>query len=185
MPKSKKRLKPAIRRYGKGKGAVSLPTAWDMGTGTAAQRAGLVIEDAAYTDPETGKKVNPNGVKRARRVDLVESLHNRGILSKRQYLAAQALIMASERVEMTGSALKKVQVDTSSKPDAANVVKIDLQRKVSDIERMVPRQQWVVIECVVLHNRTVARVGYKGRAYRRGQEILAEGLDKVADGLRI
>ena len=55
------------------------PNPWDMGADGPANRIGLIEEAATEIDPETGKETpNPNNVKRARRVDMLEVWHRRG-----------------------------------------------------------------------------------------------------------
>ena len=83
MAKAKKRS----RSKGKSR-AVSLPPApWDMGPDTPAQRHMKIVESVEHIDPKTGRRSNPNGVKRARRVDMLEVYHKRGVIDARQFSA--------------------------------------------------------------------------------------------------
>ena len=67
--KKRARLKPGSGYKAQHRSKVSLgpSTTWDKGADGPANRIGLVIEDRGDTDPTTGKKINPNGVKGARR----------------------------------------------------------------------------------------------------------------------
>ena len=62
--------------------SVAMPTTWDHGATGPANRVGLVTEPAVDADPVTGKIVNPNGIKRARRVDMLEIWHSKGASRK-------------------------------------------------------------------------------------------------------
>jgi hypothetical protein len=157
---------------------------WDMGTGTRTQKLGLVVEDADYIDPETGEKVNPNGVKRARRIDVAESYHKRGKLDDRQLRAAQALRGAYEATMKSPPAIKKVQVDTTPKPDQHIDIIVDRISKFSAIMRHVPATSKPVVDAVVLENNSVGWLPqYRGRKHSRGMELLQSGLNAVADAL--
>lgn len=158
---------------------------WDMGTGTRAQRLGLVTEDADWVDPETGEKVNPNGVKRARRIDVAESYHKRGRLDDRQLKAAMALRGAYEATMKSPPAIKKVQVDVTPKPDQHIDIIVDRISKFSEIMRHVPLASKPVVDAVVLENNSVGWLPqYRGRKHSRGVELLQSGLDAVADALK-
>jgi hypothetical protein len=184
--KRKAKLKHGTRAARSTKHAVTLPQpSWDMGPDTEAQRAGKVIEDARIWDADKERWVNPNGVKRARRIDLIESWANAGKVTERQLKAALALRVAYERTMRSPPAIQKIQVDTFPKPDANIAIIVDRIGAFADVMRYVPSGCRAAVECVVLDNRGVNGVGYKGRAYARGIELLREGLDAVADGLRI
>lgn len=66
----------------------SQPTQWDMGANGPANRRGLKQEDAMDVDPVTGKTSNPNGVKRMRRVDMLERWHRKGQISAANLIEA-------------------------------------------------------------------------------------------------
>ncbi|WP_439140262.1 hypothetical protein [Roseicyclus sp.] len=188
MPKKKRRtrLKHGTNKYGKPASQVSLAQpSWDMGPDTEAQRAGKVIEDARIWDADKGVWVNPNGVKRARRIDLIESWANTGKVTERQFKAAQALRIAFERTMCSAPAIKKVQVDTSPRPDETVAMMVDRIGAFADLMKHVPSESRAVVECVVLDNRGPNNLGYKARAYARGVELLRSGLDAVADELRL
>ena len=157
---------------------------WDMGPATAVQMAGKVIENATWTDAD-GNKVNPNGVKRARRMDLAENYYrrtNNQILNERQFKAAQHLRNAYEGTQRTAPAIKAIQVDSTPKPDQHVAILIDRISKYSDAMRRVPSECRVVVEAVAIDNRAVSSLKqYKGRNHVKGVRLLQIGLDAVAD----
>lgn len=156
------------------------PTSWDQGPDTAAQRANKVIEPAVTYD-ESGKAINPNGVKRARRVDLVEVYYRRGIISKRAFLAAQALRMAYEGTMRSPPAINPIQVDSSPKPDANVAIQIDRTSCYVAVMGMVDKDHRKLVSAVVLEDRTPKHAGYEGKRYQDGVRTLAEALEIVAD----
>ena len=161
-------------------------TIWDTGPNTAAQRAGKVIEAATWRDPETGKEVNPNGVKRSRRIDVVEMYARKGILDRRQLAAALALRCAYEGTYKSPPAIKKLQVDVSPKPDHFVAILMDRIGRFSDVMVLVPKRHREIIDCVVLENRTPGWLRkYRGPRYRRGIERMQEALADLADALDV
>lgn len=160
---------------------------WDMGPDTAAQKAGRIIEPADYVDEETGEKVNPNGVRRARRIDLVESYHKRDrnpILDKRQFMAATSLREAYLQTQRTAPAIKKVQVDSSPKPDAHVEIMIDRLSKFSGLMKCVPTEAKSVVDIVVLENQAVGSLReYRGSGHAKGVIRLQGALNLIADQL--
>lgn len=126
---------------------------WDTGPDTAAQRAGKVIEDAEWTDPETGEKRNPNGVKRARRVDIAEMLHGKGYVSERGLKAAKFITEAFEQTQKSPPAIKKVHVDTSPKPDHAIAIQIDRISRYREAVRKIPPGCWGLVAWVCVDGR--------------------------------
>lgn len=157
---------------------------WDMGPSTQAQKAGKIIEPAEFYDEESGKMVNPNGVKRARRIDLVEHYHRKGIIDRRQMLAGLALRVAFEGTQRTAPAIKKVQVDSSPKPDANIEIMIDRISRFADIYEGMNTGDRDILDCVVLNNSTPAWLKkYRGPRYHLGIERMQEALAKLADRL--
>lgn len=177
------------------KRAVTLSTAptpaqhGDIGTGAPAQRVGLVIEAADWVDPETGKRMNPNGQRRARRIDLIESYHKRDknpLLDARQFKAAQALRNAYEATQKSAPAIKKVQVDTTPKPDQHIDIMVDRISDYHAISKHVPAECKAVIDTVVIQNRAIAaHPAYKNWNHAKGVKLLQRALDAVAEGLRL
>jgi hypothetical protein len=163
----------------------ALDTPFDaFGLKTPAARHMVVVEDAAWTNPETGKKENPNGVKRARRVSWAEVYRNKGKLTARQYNAATMLQGAWERTQRSQPAIRKVKVDSTTKPDAARAIQADRLSKFHAIYRHVPLSAKPVIDHVVIDNRPAGQMaGARGRSLGRHMARLSEGLEKVADAL--
>lgn len=177
----------AKRKTGKRKGVSLLKPEWDMGTGTQAQKAGLVVEDARWWDEDRQRWVNPNGVKRARRVNVCETYHRKGWLTKRQFSASEALVTAWEATQKSPPAIKKVQVDSFPKPDAHVAILIDRISRFHGVMGKVAAGDVSLISHVVLHNRIPAThpdyVNCKGRRYREGVDALADALDALADAM--
>lgn len=157
-----------------------MPSSWDMGPDTAAQRAGKVIEPATMTD-ERGREVNPNNVKRARRVDLVEVYYRRGWISKRGFAAADALRKAWEATQRSPPAINPIQVDSSPKPDANVAIQIDRVSKYVGVMGLVQGEHRNLVAAVVLMDRTPAHAGWKGRRFREGVDVLKDALELLAD----
>ncbi|MBS8227114.1 hypothetical protein [Vannielia litorea] len=140
------------------------------------------IEPAYQFDARTGRKVNPNGVKRARRLCWIERYEQQGKLTARQAKAAMMLRNAWENTQRTAPAIKKVQVDTSPKPDQSVAIMVDRIGGYHAVARHVSARHWPYIAHVVLENRSIrAMEGCKGsRAFYRYMERLREGLDELA-----
>lgn len=158
------------------------PTTWDAGPNTAAQRAGRVVEDVTETDPATGKRVNPNAVKRARRIDMAESYHKQGLITERQMKAAIKLREAYEATMRGPAAIKAVQVDSSPKPDQHIAITIDRVSKFIAISRHIPQPYEGIVKHVAIDNRSIGSM-YKGRLHAKGVLMLREGLDLLADAM--
>ena len=191
---AKKRLKSGVRTTRLKRGDVSLPamgggklraSEWDMGPATLAQSYLKVVEDASWTDPDTGKKINPNGVKRARRIDLFEHYARIGKLEPRCIEAGRKLRTAWEATQRSAPAIKKVQVDSSPKPDQHIAVQIDRFSKYHNMMRLVDTKDIQIIDCVVLCNRGIHHLGYRGRHHAKGVALLGEALGRLADKLNL
>ncbi|MEQ3625967.1 MAG: hypothetical protein ABNH26_08670 [Celeribacter sp.] len=145
------------------------------------------IEPVTITDPETGRRTNPNGVKRARRICWYERYQRLGKLTPRQSKAAEALSLAWERTQRSAPAIKAVNVDTSPKPDANVAILVDRIGGYHAIARHVSRASRAYIDHVVLANRSIRSMPgcTGGRAEARYLARLAEGLDDLADMLRL
>lgn len=145
-----------------------------------------VTEDAEFYDEESGKMVNPNGVKRARRIDLVEHYHRKGVIDRRQMLAGLALRVAFEGTQRTAPAIKKVQVDSSPKPDANIEIMIDRISRFADVQNGLCEKHREILGCVVLDNNHPAALRkYRGRRYLLGIEAMQEALSSLADQLEL
>lgn len=161
----------------------------DIGPDTPAQRQGRIIEAADWACPETGKRMNPNGIRRARKIDLIESYYRRStnpLIDARQFKAAQALRNAYEQTQKSAPAIKKVQVDTTPKPDANVAIMIDRISGYHSISKLIPSECMAVIDTVVMQNRAIgSHPAYKAWNHAKGVDLLRQGLDAIAEGLRL
>lgn len=157
------------------------PTNWDTGPDTWAQSRMKVIEDATWTDPETGKEVNPNGVRRACRLSVCETYRRQHLLTKRQAAAAEAVLYAWERNQRTPPAIKKVNVDTSSRPDAHIAILIDRVSAYTWVIGKVPQEARGLVEFVCRDDNFITALP----GYRRSIDMqrLRVALDDLADNL--
>lgn len=190
---SKTKRRKKLTRKGRPSGrkevslAIGMPERGDMGPDTTAQRAGRVIEAADWVDPETGERKNPNNVRRARRIDLVESYYRRSsnpLINERQFRAAVALRNAFEATQRTPPAIKAIQVDSSPKPDANVAMMIERQSKYHAIAKHVPKESAAVIDMVVICGHSIGHHrDYRNRNHANGVALLRLGLTAVANGL--
>lgn len=160
----------------------SQPTQWDMGANGPANRRGLKQEDAMEQDPVTGKTSNPNGVKRMRRVDMLERWHRKGQISAAGYTAACALRDAFEATGRTTSVdPTQDRVDSSPKPDHAAEIQIDRVSRFHAINRHVAAEDRAIIDACILSGGTPASLRqYRGRMHSAGMIHLSEALDRLA-----
>ena len=160
----------------------SQPTQWDMGATGQANRRGLEQEDVMDVDPTTGKASNPNGVKRMRRVDMLERWHRKGQISAAGYTAACALRDAFEAIGRTPSVDQtQVRVDSSPKPDHAIVIKIDRVSRFRAINRHVAAQDRAIIDACILSGGTPASLRqYRQAKYPQGMKHLHDALERLA-----
>ena len=161
-------------------------TPWETRPLTRTSGMNSVVEAAAYMDPETGKKINPNGVSRRRRVSWLEVYKNRGLITDRQMRAGLAIQEAFERTQGSSPAIKKVQVDSSPKPDHA--IEMTLKR-IGDyhaVARLVPKSYAIFIDHVAVQNAPLTSMkGCRGPAVRKYMRRLSEGLNGLADNLML
>jgi len=162
-----------------------LDTPWDLGPNTAAQWHMARTEPADYTDPETGKRTNPNGVRRKKRVDFVTRYAGKGLISKRQLAAAVLLRDSWEATMKSPPAIKKVQVDTFPNPDAAIAIQVDRMGRFHNVMRYVPQIDKVILEHVVINNRSIPSLhgGTNAARARRYMKRLRDALERLADRL--
>ena len=165
---------------------VTLP-AWDMGATGPANRIGLVVEDAPTIDPETGEARNPNGVKRVRRVDVLETLHKRGKISLPGYTVAVMLRGAFEATQQSPGWPDNDRVQASPKPDHAVTIQVDRLSRYSRIARHIPREDRDIIGWCVLHGGwpqsmpdAAGHRPYSTPGDDRGYERLRGALDRLA-----
>ena len=157
------------------------PTMWDKGPDTPAARRMTVTESAGDIDPQTGKRSNPNSVVRKRRISVAELYHRKKHLTKRQFTAAMALLIAWERNRRGPAAIKEIQVDTSPKPDASIAITIDRISKYHAVARLIPKRYEPFVMHVAREGKHITSMpGYRRNAY---MDRLRKGLDALADGL--
>lgn len=170
----------------------AMPTEWDMGADGPANRHGLVREDATELDAKTGKMMpNPNGVKRMRRVDMLEIYHRRGEITARMWNAAERLREAFEATMRGGTWPDNDRVQSSPKPDHAVTIQIDRLSRFHAIHKFVPKDDRPIIDaCVFQMNGPTSAIidgvkPYKGggAAYERGMQHLRSALDRLADAI--
>lgn len=170
--------------------AISLPpNPWDEGATGQANRHGLEQEPATDMDPETGKPVpNPNGVKRCRRVDMLEVWYRKKIISTAGFNAGEKLRDAFNRTQM-GASINMVQdrVDSSPKPDHAVTIQIDRISQYARLMALVELQDRQIIDCCILHGHSPAmmrtkdkRRPYYGRGHAAGLAHIRDALDRLA-----
>ena len=186
MSKAKARRKALkannARRSAQMRGKVSLPQ-WDHGAMGQANRIGLMVEERADVDPETGKRVNPNGVTGVRRVDLLEFWRNRNSITEGGYQAAVRLRDAYEATMCSKPSLPdNDRVQSSPKPDTAVAIQIDRISRFDAMMRHVRHADRQIISACVLdgkHPRTLPQ--FKGDRHREGLAHLRAALDYLSD----
>lgn len=179
--KAKKRKLPPNTKV-QSAGDVTLAR-WDQGAMGPANRIGLVTEERGDTDPKTGRKINPNGVKGVSRYDMLTVYHKRGILSKRAFSAGETLRNAWEATQRgRGADLSGERVDSTSKPDATIAIHIDRVSKLVGFSRMVSTDDRELIETVAYHERPVSHLSkYRGLNHAKGVEHMQAAFERLAD----
>lgn len=160
-------------------------TPWDLGASGPANRHGLELEDAADIDPVTGKIINPNAVKRARRVDMLGVWHRKGVITTAGYNAAERLRDAYEATQRAPGWADNDRVQSSPKPDHAVTIQID---RLSAFARIMARvengDRAIVWHCILEgHAPTTAVInGHKPYAIDNaaGLAHVREALDRLA-----
>lgn len=182
MSSKRKRKRDTIKRQAT---PVSLaPSPWDMGASGQANRLGLVVEEAMDADPATGKIVNPNGVKRARRVDMLEVWHKKGVISTRGFNAAERLRDAFEATERAPGWPDNDRVQSSPKPDHAVTIQIDRLSRYHSVSRCVASDDREIIDACVLHRGTPGSLRqYRRENYQAGLRHLHDALDRLSDAI--
>ena len=186
MSKAKARRK-ALRavnasRAARMRGKVSLPQ-WDHGAMGQANRVNMVVEERADVDPETGKRVNPNGVTGVRRVDLLEFWRNRKGITESGYQAAVRLRNAYEATMCSRPSLPdNDRVQSSPKPDMAVAIQIDRISRFEVMMRGVRDADRQIVRACVLDGRHPSQLPqYRGDKSRDGFAHLREALDYLSD----
>lgn len=186
MSKAKARRK-ALRavnasRAARMRGKVSLPQ-WDHGAMGQANRVNMVVEERADVDPETGKRVNPNGVTGVRRVDMLECWRNRKSITEGGYQAAVRLRNAYEATMCRPSAMPdNDRVQSSPKPDHAISIQIDRISRFEVMMRGVRDRDRHIVRACVLDGRHPSQLPqYQGDKSRDGFAHLRAALDYLSD----
>jgi len=182
--KAKTRLKSGTNIKAQARGDVSLAKArWDMGAEGQANRAGLITEDRGEVDPDTGEKVNPNGVKGARRVDMLEVYHSRGWISDKGYTAGEALRDAWTATQRSkGTDYSAERVDSTSKPDAHIDIQIDRVSQYIAVSRQITQGDERILSTVVGEGRAIGHLReYQRERHEAGRAHLRAALDRLAD----
>lgn len=176
------RKRAASQRGNRMRGNVSVPsTPWDHGATGAANRVNLVVEDRADIDPETGKKINPNGVTGARRKDMLEVYADRGWISQRAYGAGEMLRVSWLRTDIGRCApWLRERVDSSQKPDAAVAIQIDRIAALLRVSSLIPAEDRTILDCVCGRGDPIGRV-YRGSRHEAGKAHLVAALERLAD----
>lgn len=156
---------------------------WDLGPQTAAQSANKILEDAAEPDPETGVIHNPNGVMRARRVDMLEVYHRRGWISTRGFVAADRLRRAWLNTQRAPGGYP-LRVDTSPKPDQSIDILLSRISTLAALSAHISQDDRAILECIVYHDLALGHLpAFRGRHFRAGVKKMAEALERLADQL--
>lgn len=159
---------------------------WGMGPEAPATCENVVIEDALIWDDEKEKYVNPNNVKRARRIDMCEVYFNRGQITRNQLKAALELRGLYEATMKSQPAIKQISVDNNSIPDLHVSLMVARVCKFYGVMRHVPVSSKPVINAVVLDNQSIGYLKqYRASRFDRGLAELKEGLEAVADSLEL
>lgn len=156
---------------------VTLPVlGGDHGTGTAAALSGTEVVEI-----KNDKGENPNHMGRRQRVNIAQRMMERGLLSTRQYQAADAIQVAYGAVQSlsSGGELKE-KVDSSPKPDATIARQVDANSHLIFLMGAVPKQARPVVENVCFLNKPVTFL-CKGRKAVFAYKQLRWALDLVAD----
>ena len=177
-----KRKAASTRRGNKMRGNVAVSaTPWDHGATGQANRIGLVVEERAETDPETGKAINPNGVTGARRKDMLEVYADRGWISQRAYGAGELLRVSWLRTDIGRCApWLRERVDSSPKPDAAVTIQIDRISALLRVSSLIPAEDRIILDCVCGRGDPIGRV-YRGSQHEAGKIHLVAALERLAD----
>jgi hypothetical protein len=164
----------------------AMPTQWDRGATGPANRVGLIEEDAAEIDPTTGKASNPNGVKRARRVDMLEVWHRKGEITTAGFNAAEKLRDAFENTQRAPGWPETERVQSSPKPDHAVTIQIDRMSNYHRFAILVAAEDWPIINACVLNRQLPSEVRIRGArpywlaGYQDGMRALRNALDRLA-----
>jgi len=164
-------------------------SSWDMGATGQANRIGLVIEARGDLDPETGKTVNPNAVKGARKIDMMEVYFRRGWISARGFTAGEMLRNAVEDTMRGPGWADNDRVQSSPKPDQAVTMQIDRLSRLVAITKRAPTECARLVSHVAVDGNAIGsyRVDgkrvYLGRRHEVGKVALRVAFDKFAEAI--
>ena len=183
-------IKAKRRRKAQKAVTIAQPTSWDMGATGQANRIGLLQEPATELDPTTGRAMpNPNGVKRMRRVDMLEIWHKKGVISTAGYNAAEKLRDAFEATQRAPGWPDNDRVQSSPKPDHAVTIQIDRLSRYHQISKHIHSEDQPIISACVLDRASPmavvigGRKPYRGAGYQAGLEHLRDALDRLAHAM--
>ncbi len=177
------KLKHGTKVNAKPKSEVSLSQPrWDQGAAGQANRLGLVTEERGDVDADTGKTINPNGVRGVRRVNMLEVYFKRGVISRRGYTAGEALRAAWDAtMQGKGSDISDVRVDRTPKADAAIDIRIDRLSRLLLISKHVPTCDIGIVFAVVCEGRAIGHLPmYRHRRHDAGKRHLFAALERLA-----
>lgn len=155
-----------------------------MGPNTPAQAANRIIEDGGEINSATGKRENPNGIRRARRIDVIETYYRAGRLSPSQFQAAETLASAWENTQRSPSPKLGEKVDSSPKPDHAITIQID---QMTDYIRIMGRvdkaDKQILTHCVLDRHTPYGLPQYRHARRGEGMQALRDALDRLAGSI--
>lgn len=181
MAKRKKATRQAVT-------VAAMPERWDMGAQGQANRVHLVQEPVTWRN-DKGETVNPNNVKRMRRVDMLEVYANRGWISKRGFNAGEKLRGAWEDTMRGPGWSDNDRVQSTSKPDQAIAMRIDRISALVGVSRKVPVEWAGLIEHVAINQGAIAAYKHKGKRvylginHEKGKRAVCVAFDALADAL--
>lgn len=162
-------------RQAKKKPVTILQAPWDCGASGPANQIGLVTEEAAEIDAETGKRDNPNRVTRKRRQSMIEKYFLARKLTRDQFNIAKELRDAAEgRKHVDPLAALPIDRQLFDDPEAA---KFDARRTYRRMMDIVPLFARPVVERVVVDNQAIWHGS--GRTADRHLDRLQRGLDEL------
>lgn len=173
-PLKKRRKKKAVTLS-------AMPTSWDKGASGPANRKGLIEEPATEFDPVTGREApNPNGIKRNRRVDVVEEYAKAGMISRRELATATNLRSLAEGISARDP-LSAIKVDAPTngtlRPEE---LKCDRRRAFWVAWQLVPVECRDVVEKTVIQDIPIdAAFGRKMYAKLEAYAKLRVGLQSI------
>lgn len=188
MIKPKKHLKKfSYQRMGP-KTVTLTPYPWDKGANGQANLVGLQEEDATELDPTTGKPIpNPNGVKRMRRVDMLEVWQKKGTITTAGYNAAVKLRNAFEATMKAPGWPDNDRVQSSAKPDQAVAIAIDRISAFHAINKLIGPMDRAIIDTCIIMGRSASHIRdkdgkrpYYGQGSAAGLAHVRNALDRLA-----